>query len=81
MALDYLPFAILLQFNLLYVVAFSDVASKPRTYVCKRKEGPLKLEFWNEKGFHFPAEAHHSANSIFMINLEHNVKHYMYCKK
>ncbi len=76
--MDYLPFVIMLQFNLKYVVVFADVAFDPRTYVFKRKEGPLKMEFWNEKGFHFPEEAHHNANSIFMI--WENESHFKFIK-
>jgi hypothetical protein len=78
MTMDYLPFVILLQFNLKYVVIFADVASDPRTYIYERKEGPLELKFWNEKGFHFPGEAHHNANSIFMI--WENESHFKYIK-
>ena len=61
-----------------YVVIFADVASDPRTYIYERKEGPLELKFWNEKGFHFPGEAHHHANSIFMI--WENESHFKYIK-
>jgi hypothetical protein len=50
MKIDYLPFVILLQFNLKYVAVFADVAFDPRT----EGTGPLKLEFWNEKGFDCP---------------------------
>ena len=59
MALDYLPFVILLMFKLKYVVIFVKLATGPRTYVFERQEEPLKLVFWNAKGFHFPEEAHH----------------------
>jgi hypothetical protein len=38
MTMDYLPFVILLQFNLKYVVVFADVAFDQRTYVYERKE-------------------------------------------
>jgi hypothetical protein len=78
MTMDYLPFVILLQFNLKYVVVFVDVAFDPRTCVSKRKEGPLKLEFWNEKGLYFPVEAHHNANYIIMI--WENKSHFKYIK-
>jgi hypothetical protein len=36
------------------MVVFTDVTFDPTTYVYKGKEGPLKLEFWNERGFHLP---------------------------
>ena len=69
MALDYLPFVILLMFKLKYVVIFVKLATGPRTYIFERQEEPLKLVFWNAKGFHFPKEAHHIDDSIFMIYL------------
>jgi hypothetical protein len=69
MALDYLPFVILLMFKLKYVVIFVKLATGPRTYIYERQEEPPKLVFWNAEGFHFPEDAHHTTDSIFMIFL------------